>query len=109
NGAPGQNAPGAGGQPGAGQAGSGAGAGGGGGGSAGGAGKGSSDKKSGKGSDFDDETIFAEEAEEVRAASEVPVRAWIVMGTGLAVAVVAGFGIRSGIRRHIGLDPSDLV
>ncbi len=100
NGAPGQNAPGAGGQPGAG---------GGGGGSAGGAGKGSSDKKSGKGSDFDDETIFAEEAEEVRAASEVPVRAWIVMGTGLAVAVVAGFGIRSGIRRHIGLDPSDLV
>ncbi|WP_181273155.1 HtaA domain-containing protein [Brevibacterium oceani] len=105
NGAPAQNASGAGGQQGAGQAGGGAG----GGGSAGGAGKAASDKKSDKGSDFDDDTIFAEEAEEVRAASEVPVRAWIVMGTGLAVAIVAGFGIRSGIRRHIGLDPSDLV
>lgn len=31
------------------------------------------------------------------------------MGTGLAVAIVAGFGIRSGIRRSIGLDPSDII
>lgn len=62
-----------------------------------------------KDSDIDDDTVFAQEAEEKRAASEVPVRVWIVMGTGLAVAVVAGFGIRSGIRRSIGLDPSDLV
>ncbi|WP_167854430.1 HtaA domain-containing protein [Brevibacterium sp. S111] len=58
--------------------------------------------------EVDDETVFAQEAEEVRAASEVPVRAWIAMGTGLAVTIVAGFGIRSGIRRHIGLDPSDI-
>lgn len=103
NGAPGQNASGGGGQSGGGQpGGSGAGAGGAGGGS------GDADKAK-KDSDVDDETVFAQEAEEQRAASEVPVRAWIVMGTGLAVAIVAGFGIRSGIRRHIGLDPSDLV
>ena len=107
SGAPGQSASGGGGQPGAGQAGaSGAGSGGG---AGAGAGKGTDDKKSEKNGDIDDETVFAQEAEEARAASEVPVRAWIVMGTGLAVAVVAGFGVRSGIRRHIGLDPSDLI
>ena len=106
SGAPGQNAAGSGGQAGSGQGGgSGSGSGG-----SGGAGGDSEDAdKAKKDGDVDDETVFAQEAEEQRAASEVPVRAWIVMGTGLAVAFVAGFGIRSGIRRHIGLDPTDIV
>ena len=104
SGTPGQGAGGSGG----GQSGAGQGSGSGAGGSGGGAG-GSADKADAKkDSDVDDETVFAQEAEEARAASEVPVRAWIAMGTGLAVAVVAGFGIRSGIRRSIGLDPTDL-
>ncbi|WP_186293131.1 HtaA domain-containing protein [Brevibacterium aurantiacum] len=105
NGGQQQNAGGAGGgAAGSGQAGTG---------SAGGAGGGkqstsSKDKDAAKKSDVDDDTVFAQEADEQRVASEVPVRAWIVMGTGLAVAIVAGFGIRSGIRRSIGLDPSHL-
>ena len=104
SGTPGQGAGGSGG----GQSGAGQGSGSGAGGSSGGAG-GSADKADAKkDSEVDDETVFAQEAEEARAASEVPVRAWIAMGTGLAVAVVAGFGIRSGIRRSIGLDPTDL-
>ncbi|MDK8434707.1 MULTISPECIES: HtaA domain-containing protein [unclassified Brevibacterium] len=104
SGTPGQGAGGSGG----GQSGAGQGSGTGAGGSSGGSGRSADKADAKKDSEVDDETVFAQEAEEARAASEVPVRAWIAMGTGLAVAVVAGFGIRSGIRRSIGLDPTDL-